>query len=573
MRSGIAAAALVVAILVGFAHGVPASGTARVTGIEVREAGTVAEVVVLLSGSTSHRVFSFTEQGIPKVVVDIYPARLALGVPSSVNADVRPLVRVRAGQFKEDTVRVVLDLERPVDVLVRKVSGAIVAAVPLDRTAAGERKAGEQSASVPGLVPVPNWEFLEAPRSRWSAAQEAQEIPASQPSGSEPGTASQAAAPAPAGDADRKKTPSGKVTLEMRDASLADVLVAIGRICGWNVVTDASVKGDTTIRLVDVPCVQALDLVLNPNNLGYVRFGVNVIVMAKDKLTPPPESPETVFYRLDFGDAEQVKAALASAVPEAKVSVDKRTNTLVVTATRRQQEEVVRVLRALDVRIPQVMIEARVVDISQTALDQLGLQWGFTAGPHLQVVGEGGTNRVTFGIAPGPVLQAALNALVTQGKARVLAAPRVSVVDGNRASVALGDEVPIPQIDTSGRVTFTFKSVGVNLTITPRVNRDGLITAQITPEVSRIVEFLSTPSGPVPRIGTRKVDTTVTVKDGDSIVIAGLISEEERRTTVKVPLLGDIPVIGSLFRFTTQDVRKSEVIFIITPRIVSEEAR
>jgi Flp pilus assembly secretin CpaC len=148
----------------------------------------------------------------------------------------------------------------------------------------------------------------------------------------------------------------------------------------------------------------------------------------------------------------------------------------------------------------------------------------------------------------------------------------VAVVDGNEAQVNLGEEVPIPSIDASGRLTFTFKPVGVILRIQPKVNRDGLITTRVEPEVSSVIEFLATASGPVPRVATRKATTIVTVRNGETIILGGLISAAERRTVIKVPLLGDIPILGSLFRTTTTDRQESEVLFLVTPQVVGTGA-
>jgi len=176
-------------------------------------------------------------------------------------------------------------------------------------------------------------------------------------------------------------------------------------------------------------------------------------------------------------------------------------------------------------------------------------------------------DSVTVGVA-STTIRALLDAMVTDKKVRVITAPRLAVLDGNEAQINLGEEVPIPSIDASGRLTFTFRPIGVILKILPKVNRDGLITTKVEPEVSAVTEFLNTASGPVPRVSTRKATTIVTVRNGDSIVLGGLISAAERRTVIKVPILGDIPILGALFRTSTIDRQESEVIFVVTPQIV-----
>jgi type II secretory pathway component GspD/PulD (secretin) len=245
------------------------------------------------------------------------------------------------------------------------------------------------------------------------------------------------------------------------------------------------------------------------------------------------------------------------------VTSEDRVNVVVVTGTRAQHEEVRKVLTSLDVQLMNYSTEIRVVDINKQDLANMGLNWGLTGAQFINVTGM--TNpfaQVTVDVNFN--IPALLDLLVTNRRARVISAPRVGVLDGNEASVNLGEEIPIPSIDASGRLTFTFRPVGVNLRILPRANRDNLITVRLEPEVSTVREFLPTPSGPVPRLTTRKASTTITVRSGQSIIIGGLIAAEERRTTIKVPLLGDIPIIGALFRTTTTDRQETEVIFVVT---------
>jgi type II secretory pathway component GspD/PulD (secretin) len=332
-------------------------------------------------------------------------------------------------------------------------------------------------------------------------------------------------------------------------------------------VTDSSVKGTITVRLLDLTCDEAFRYILDANNLGFRRLGRNLIIMAAEKLAPPPEMPEAITYSVAFGTAKSIADAIRAAVPGIRVTNEDRINAVVVTGTKAQHEEVRKVMTSLDVQLLNYSVEARVVDINKQDLQQLGLNWGLTGAPFVGVVGT--TNpfaQVTVDVNFN--IRATLDALVTQRRARVISAPRIGVLDGNEASVNLGEEIPIPSIDASGRLTFTFRPVGVNLRILPRANRDNLITVRLEPEVSTVREFLPTPSGPVPRLTTRKAATTITVRNGQSIIIGGLIAAEERRTTIKVPLLGDIPIIGALFRTTTTDRQETEVIFVVTPQIL-----
>jgi type II secretory pathway component GspD/PulD (secretin) len=221
-----------------------------------------------------------------------------------------------------------------------------------------------------------------------------------------------------------------------------------------------------------------------------------------------------------------------------------------------------------------VVVQVHAVDIGSTVLKDMGLFGGLTDSAFGGVVLDSALNRISFNLFDTNLLLFQLRALVTESKARILSAPRIATLDGNKATILVGEKVPIFTVTTQAGVTTTtttFQDVGVKLEVTPRVNSANLITVNLKPEVSRVLEIVSGPGGAqAPRVGTRSADTTLTVPDGQTIVMGGLISQEERKTTVKVPLLGDIPIIGELFRFTQTTTGESEVIFLITPQIVRE---
>jgi len=508
-----------------------ATPAVRVTSIGVKTYPGVVQVAIGGSGPLRFRATTMSNPF--RVLIDIPGALLAGTVPAVLNVAQPPVLRVRAGQFQQSTVRVVIDLAAPTAYQVSAVTPSVLTArLTVPQTAAKVTRPAVAVAAAPAVARA--------------------------------GTPVAQAPPAPA--------TAGRITIDLRNAELSDVLSALAKLCGFNIVTDSSVKGQITVRLVDVTCEEALRFILDANNLGFRRVGNNLIVMAADKLAPPPEVPEPVIYPLGYADPDKARAAIAASVPGVRVAIDQRTNMLIVFGTAAQHEQVQKILAALDIQIPQIMIETRVVDINTEVLKDLGLTWGSVDG----LVGFPIT--ITSITAPGPIpatltvmtssaaFQFFLTALVKNDKARVLSAPRVAVIDGNKATINLGQEVPIPQRDANGNVTFTFKPVGVILEITPRLNRDGNITTMINSEVSSIRGFTTTE---VPFLNTRKANTTVTVKNGESIIIGGMISAEERETTIKVPLLGDIPIIGVLFRRTKTDRTEAEVIFVVTPTLLS----
>lgn len=514
----------------------------RITQVTVKVFGDTVQLSVIGTGPLTYKTLQLSNP--PRLVIDLPGAVVDPAVPPIVDVDKGGVARVRVGQFgeKPPIVRVAVDLDSPLPFTLATSAPTVLVAKFAAR--------GSMTSAAPPAPAAPV--VVAAPAAAPPVAQAQQGPPP--------------AAPMPVAQASPVTAP-GRINLEFRSSELADVLTALAKVCNLNIVTDASVKGTVTVRLIDLTCDEAMRFILEANNLGFRRLGRNLIIMAADKLAPPPEVPEAITYPIGFGTAKDVADAIRNSVPGIRVTPELRSNTIVVVATQAQHEDVRKILAGLDIQLTQVMVETRVVDVSTSELKNLGLNWGLTAQPILNVTGTF-PNQIVVGVASSTI-RALLDAMVTDKKVRVITAPRIAVVDGNEAQVNLGEEVPIPSIDASGRLTFTFRPIGVILKILPKVNRDGLITTKVEPEVSAVIEFLSTASGPVPRVSTRKATTMVTVRSGESIVLAGLISAAERRTVIKVPLLGDIPILGALFRMSTIDRQESEVIFVVTPQIIS----
>ncbi len=533
-------AIVLVLALVPVAPAAPPASVVRVTQVSVKIFGDTVQLTVVGNGPLTYRTLQLSSP--PRLVIDLPGAVVDPAIPPLMDVERGGVVRVRIGQFQErpPIVRIALDLETALPFTLATSSPSVLTAKFASR---GKVASPPSAPAPPPLAPV-----AQAP----------------------PPAAPLPVAPLPAVPV-AQATPvagTGRITLEFRNTDLADVLTALAKVCNTNIVTDASVKGQVTVRLIDLSCDEALRFILEANNLGFRRIGRNLIIMAAEKLAPPPEVPEAVTYSVGFAVAKDVADAIRASVPGIRITSEARSNAIIVLGTQAQHEEVRKILAGLDVELTQVMIEARVVDISVEVLRNLGLRWGLTGDPATNVITIQGTfpNQIVVGLGTFAI-NAALTALVSDGRARVLSAPRVAVLDGNEAEVNLGEEIPIPSTDASGRVTFSFKPVGVNLKITPKVNRDGLITTKVLPEVSSVIALLQ--PGNIPRLSTRKASTTVTVRSGESIVIGGLISTQERVTVVKVPLLGDIPIIGALFRTTSTERKENEVIFVVTPQIIS----
>jgi general secretion pathway protein D len=272
-------------------------------------------------------------------------------------------------------------------------------------------------------------------------------------------------------------------------------------------------------------------------------------------------------------------------------------NLLVLVGTAREVLRALELLRKVDVKQPQVVIEAKVLDVSEGSLKSLGLSWGFLQSGEVRrldregnapfPIGDkrfptqqsGGFNRdgqlgLDFNFVKKPIdFSVTLNALAEDRRNRLLASPRVATLDGRPATIFIGDEVNyvklIQQTPQGANVQTDSVQAGIILRVLPRVHEDNSITLHIQPEVSVITGFLDVPGGGrLPQLARRNTDTTIRVGNGETVVIGGLIREADIKTIQKVPLLGDLPFLGYLFRRTNSNREKSEIIITLTVRVL-----
>jgi type II secretory pathway component GspD/PulD (secretin) len=269
----------------------------------------------------------------------------------------------------------------------------------------------------------------------------------------------------------------------------------------------------------------------------------------------------------------------------------------VLVGTAREVLRALELLRKVDVKQPQVIIEAKVLDVSEGSLKSLGLSWGFLQSGEVRrldregnapfPIGDkrfptqqsGGFNRdgqlgLDFNFVKKPIdFSVTLNALAEDRRNRLLASPRVATLDGRPATIFIGDEVNyvklIQQTPQGANVQTDSVQAGIILRVLPRVHEDNSITLHIQPEVSVITGFLEVPGGGrLPQLARRNTDTTIRVNNGETVIIGGLIREADIKTIQKVPLLGDLPFLGYLFRRTNSNREKSEIIITLTVRVL-----
>lgn len=255
--------------------------------------------------------------------------------------------------------------------------------------------------------------------------------------------------------------------------------------------------------------------------------------------------------------------------PTLKIDVDESRNSLILQGTRTGIDRVKNFVASLDLPIPQVMIETKVIDVNTSALSELGVKWptAFTGQTF---------NFAAMSTLPSTEnLTATVNMLVQRSKARILANSQLTTLDRQQARIFIGDSIPIiseQAIVTGGaqqaQATITNVNVGVNLQIIPEVNEDGFVTLDIRPDVSNFVREVRSGNNVAVQTTTRNAQTKLRVKSGSTIFLGGLIRNEEREAFQKVPVLGDIPLLGKLFQNKRKQTDSSEVIFLITPHIL-----
>ena len=437
-----------------------------------------------------------------------------------------------------------------------------------------------------------------------------------------------------AGGAEEKKEYTGeRLTLNFQDIDVRSVLQLLADTSGQNIVVSDSVSGNLTLRLQNVPWDQALDIVLRTKGLDKRRQD-NVIIIGpteelatreKAELAAHKEVQElspthTEFMQVNYAKvtdlAKLIKPTSATAKdsmlsPRGSLSIDERTNTLLVQDTSEKLADIRRLVQTLDVPVKQVLIEARIVIVSDTFERDLGARFGVSTaqanGPNglLAVSGNGtGANSIlgtglgsaslsgttldnryqvntpaantngSIGISllgGSYVVDLELSAAQNEGKSEVISSPRVITANQKQATIMQGVEIPYQESASSGATTTQFKDAVLKLKVTPLITPDNRVILDLDVSDDSVgQQVTSATGGSVPSIDTRQIITQVLVNDGQTVVLGGILDTTKSRAANKVPFFGDIPFLGALFRSTTDINNKTELLIFITPKILRE---
>jgi len=361
------------------------------------------------------------------------------------------------------------------------------------------------------------------------------------------------------------------VSLTIQKGDIRDVLAALSAISGQSIVTDDSVKGTISIDLENVPFTTALDLVTRSKGLAYKTVSNVIVVSSYENINK--FFGNVGVYKLQYAKASEVLDTLKTIIKGDGLSADAVTNSIVFTGNGGEEAKLRDALALLDVATKQVTLEAKIIAISVEDEKNLGVTWDWTVLPQSEDTGSsssskyGGIIDLSHGYTAR--FQATVNALITNGKAKILATPRIITIPGKAASIFIGDHIPVltDKIENGTTTTTTsYVDAGIKLSYTPIVSDDGYITSVVHTEVSTptLVSELKNY-----KITSRTADTNVRMRNGETLVIGGLINEEEQKSLKSIPFLSNIPLLGELFKSRSTTKSKTEVMMILTPYITN----
>jgi type II secretory pathway component GspD/PulD (secretin) len=293
------------------------------------------------------------------------------------------------------------------------------------------------------------------------------------------------------------------------------------------------------------------------------------VQQAKDRTPPGPveqAGPSTVSVQVKYADLDALSKLVASEVKDVTINTDQRSRRLLITGPARARERAIDLIGLLDRPVPQVMMSTRVVELNENASRKLGIQWNWSPQVSMTQTESG----IQFGSSPPGLLDMVgqITAAVEEGQGRVLANPQVASQDGKKATINVGQTLYIPITTTqAGQTTTTLQTInaGIKLEVTPRIVDPKRMIAELNIEVNSLAGF---GPGNMPIINSRAVNTTLEVADGSPIIIGGLISDTTTELLKKIPILGDIPIIGEIFKYRETTRNYSNIVIIIVPRIL-----
>ncbi len=556
-----------------------------ITGIDVQENGSFTEIRIDSNASLSYTIYKPSDPF--RVVVELRDVGLGRFKDKMVldKSGVMEIIPMEV-EGAAKTVRLEIALSAPVEVTPLLRGNTLVLSFPKSESPALEMQ--DASASVDESA-------KEALKEKPAVA--AQE----KPNASKPEAAPQAGA----------KYPGEKISLDFQDADLLHIFRLLADVSGYNIVVHPEVKGKFSMRILNVPWDQALDIILRNYSLSKIIEGniiriapTNVLAREGEDLAKAKEAEiksgdvETRVYPINYADVDKVKSTIETAkvlTSMGFISTDKRTSSVIIKDVKEKHKEYAALIKSLDQATPQVSIEARLVEVTTSFSKELGIQWGALWKPPDSRMTIGGTGipggtgfsnanplmvNLPASVSSGSggaiglgyitassvfALDLQLSAMESSGQGKIISNPKITTMDNQKATIKQGRKIPYSTTSSEGTKT-EFVDANLELTVTPHITPEGTIVMDVDAKKNE-ADFAQT-SGGVPTIDTKEATTQVLVKDGDTLVIGGIFKTTKSTSDAGVPFLSKIPILGWLFKKEADTDNTSELLIFITPRIL-----
>ncbi|MFH0933434.1 MAG: type IV pilus secretin PilQ [Nitrospirota bacterium] len=531
----------------------------EITSISFDRSADIVKILIKGNGSMTPSVLPLDN----RIVIDIPDVDMKAQLPATV---VSPLKGIRSGKH-DNMIRLVLDLKEKTNFDVTTIGDSLIVAL-----------------STTPSVPI--------------AQKSEEEVEAAESMPSTEG-----------------KYLGKKISLDFQDADIVPIFRLLADISGYNIVVSPEVKGKLTMKLINVPWDQALDIILKTFSLGktvennIIRIAPHAALAreseeaAKAKESELKAVPlETKIFHINYADVSNIEKSIKDAKilsSRGSISIDKRTSSLAVNDVAVVFQQIENFLSTLDKATPQVLIEARLVEVSTSDVSNFGIQWGVAhaagskpfqgnvnlgrgafTGKNFMVdfpssgVGAGTGAGFAIGILDttrtmGLDLQ--LSALERLEKSKIISTPRIVTTDNEKASLMQGQSIPYPKVDVqSGQISVEYKDVVILIEVTPHITPSGAVTSLIFVKKEDVIRETIIGGNPVPVTSKIEGNTKVLVQTGETIVIGGLLKKTEKENTSGVPGLMNIPILGWLFKTKGNSEETTELLIFITPRILEK---
>ena len=593
-------AALVPSLLLGASLGTatPAAaegpGSGEVTAVSLAPAAGKTELVVAVKGAVDVRDFLLASPD--RLVLDVVGATLNSTTASLYDGVKRgKVVNLRYSQFRPDVVRIVVDLDGPQTYKVDHSAGAV--RVSFDSGDGFQAWSSTAAAAAAHLADATD------------PADDAAPVPAAP--ARKPEVSIRSATMLSRADEPR-------ITVTWDRASIADVVAGFAAFSGRTIILGKDIKGEVNAEIKNQPWPQAFQAVLATQGLsaqempgGIIRVDAPSALAALDSLEPL----ETSIVRINYAQASSLAKTVESILTKnrGRVVADTGSNALILTETRSRIQSVTDFVRGLDIRTPQLSIQAKIIFVDRTDIEQLGLKYdlgsksqffnklvqrtdpatGKTFEPNINIIDLGGSSLSALGNADATITGSALDlvfstaiggfsltsflsALERTELADVQAEPLISTLDNRQADILVGEETPVRVIDASSgsggtaRANVQFKETGIRLTVTPHVTNNRQVLMQLHTERSQIQPLTAADLGFI--FQKQKADNQLLVNDGETAVIGGLTVTQVTKSRSGIPLLSSLPIVGKLFSNSSETENRRDLIILVTPRITDDGA-